>query len=114
MGGIRGGSIVLERSVVRNVVALCADDWRSRLAIATGAAVWIYDVEIETSSEPAPGDASRVEQVADILSAHLRLAAAGADVAIGIRVANHRVSAVPVADKAAGTTAIVRDAVGLA
>src|ERR1700683_5802149 len=114
MRGIRGGSVVLKRSVMRNIIALRTHDRRGRLAIAPGAAVGVHDVQVEASGEPTPSDASGVEQVADILSAHLRGAAAGADIAKGIRVPNHRVSAVPVADKAAGTAGIVHDAVGLA
>src|SRR5580698_4770345 len=103
MRRIRGGSVVLKRSVMGNIIALRTHDRRGRLAVAPGAAVGVHDVEVETPREPTPGDASGVEQVADILSAHPRGAAAGADVAKGIRVPNHRESAVAVADKAAGT-----------
>ena len=89
MRGICGGSVILERRVMGNVIALCPDDWRSGLAIASRAAVRIHDVEVEASAEPSPSDISRVEQIADVLSRHLHLFAAGAHIAERIRITDH-------------------------
>src|SRR3984957_726216 len=114
MRGIRRRSVVLEWSVMRNVVPLCAHNRRGRLAVAPGAAVRIYQVQVKTSREPTPGDTRCIKQVADILSPHLRLASAGAHVSERIRVADHRQSAVSVAYIRTRTARSLHDAVGLA
>ncbi len=81
MSGIRGGCVVLERSVMWNVIRLRTNDRRGRLAVASGAAVGIYLGQVEASAEPTPGDTGCVEQVADISSLHLCLgSAAGANI----------------------------------
>src|SRR5271156_6714994 len=71
MGRIRSRSIILERSVMRNIVALSSNNLRGGLTVAASAAVRIHRFQVETSSEPAPSNIGSVEQVADILPAHL-------------------------------------------
>src|SRR5579862_1966483 len=98
---------------MRDVIALRPDDWRSRLPIASGTSIGIYDVQIEASSEPSPGDIGRIEQITDILSRHLHLFAARAHIAERIRITDHRETAVSVRHELTGTTEVFRDAIGL-
>src|SRR5580693_3075817 len=115
VGGIRSGRVVLERSVMGNVIRLRTDDRRGRLAVAAGAAVGIYTAQVEASGKPAPGDAGGVEQVADILTAHLRLSpATRANVVEWIGIADDGHSAVPVAYQTTGAVDALSHAVGLA
>ena len=89
------------------------NDCRGGLAIASRAAVRIDDVQVETSCEPSPRDISRIEQVADVLSRHLYLFAAGAHITERIRITDLSVPAVPVTYQLAGATDVFRDPVGL-
>src|SRR5580698_2853544 len=114
---VRGGSVILKRLVVRNVVSLGdGGDARGGGALALRGAVGVHRREIESSLEEAPADARVVQQVADVLAAHAEFFAgrSGADVTDRIGVADHGRVAVAAIDDRAGAVFVVAHAVGLA
>ena len=96
MGRIARRGVVLERLVVRNVVGRVEGKGprRGRIAepLASRRPVGVDDREIETALEPAPGDASHIEQIADVAACHRDLVdgRVGAGVEQRIGIADHR------------------------
>ncbi len=89
---VGGGGVVLERVVVRVVVR---DGDPADVGVATAAdrgAVAGPRCRCEPALEPAPGDAAGVEQVADVLPAHLDrgVGVVGTAVVVRVRVAVDR------------------------
>ncbi len=61
--------------------------------MATGGAVGIGDRQVEAALEEAPGHAGGVEQIADVLAAHLKTSpvVVGAGIADRIGIADQRI-----------------------
>src|SRR5882724_10186430 len=77
---VRGGSIVLERLVMRNIVAL----GKAVAANVGGLAI------TEAALEPSPADAFCIQQIADVLAAHGNCFTRRALVKGRLRIADHR------------------------
>ena len=70
---IGSGGVILKRCMMRNVISLRdTGDLRRVRALASGGSVRVRDRQVETALEPAPANAGRIQQVANVLTAHLQ------------------------------------------
>src|SRR6516162_1493081 len=101
--------------MMRDVVGGRWNVWRVRTAGTPGGAVGVFDGQVKSAHERAPGHSCFTEQVADVLALHPHLITScrGANVADRIGVADHRHRAIASVGLVASSIQDLIDAVGL-